>query len=448
MIEIISIMKATNSMHSTFLLSYLFVIILTVSILPIHAITGNYTLEYTQYKDNTSFLPRAFSSITTSKFDTTIPFYVFGGYYCTSNISFPANDTIHWCSFYNDLWEFSKERIEESVTIENGSIVANYTTSFGSYSLSKIDYYVGDSASLPSGRAFHSIDSITSESGGYLALVGGSVLQHGSDSGNITSECWNVASSHELSLRTKCHRVSPDMFYLYDIRTSLWINMTEFSLASGFVARSSHSSLYYTELLYILGGLSENGTFLNDFWSFDIENLEWILLSEFIGEPRWMAHALRIPTYYTSFLIHLIGGCSSDTLDEATSSCSEVPVNDTWAYSVIDDEWVESVQISEVDQPHLMASIVGARSVVRMDYFIDSDHMFQYNPSTYIWERIDITNIQDIVTNTTTPPFKMLGHSAVYYGDQLVLIGGYSKSSGNETDILWNTDKIYNIYHS
>ena len=405
----------------------------------------NYTLGYIEYNesDEVLLLPRASSSIVSSKFDSDIPFYLFGGYYCTTynsdNITLGENITAHSCSFYNDMWK-------SEYTIAPGT--------FG-YSWSRIENYMGGIASLPSKRAFHSIVAINSESG-YIALVGGSVLLTEStiiDSNTILpDDCYNVSNIHELSTRLRCHRVSDDMFYLYDIRNNLWINMTDLSISSGFVERSSPAVISRTNLMYVLGGMSKNGTMLNDFWLFDVNTLEWVVLTDFIGKPRWMAHGVVLPSYVGGSRMYFLGGCSNDTTIEFDTfpKCSGVSMNDIWYYDHMNDEWSEVMQIAELEEPSLHAVVSSSRR--KLEYYLESDHLFQYSLSKSIWERVDITPITTItiVGNSTvfeyTPPISIFGHSSIYYSNNLIVVGGYEYLECCDI-VSWNMNRIYNIQH-
>ncbi|KAJ3428815.1 hypothetical protein M0812_24149 [Anaeramoeba flamelloides] len=131
--------------------------------------------------------------------------------------------------------------------------------------------------------------------------------------------------------------------HLFSVEESIWSNNPE-TYGDHPSARSGHSASVIGNQLWIFGGRSQNGQFLNDLFCFDHETYIWYQLEidGNIPSPR----AWHVSNFVDEQLIIFGGGSISKTFD------------DVWVYELRSEKWYEADVKGREPQPRYAHSSV------------------------------------------------------------------------------------------
>ena len=113
--------------------------------------------------------------------------------------------------------------------------------------------------------------------------------------------------------------------------------------------RTSHSSCILNNYLYIFGGIKKDGNFLNDLWSFDLENYIWLKISkdEDLENINWPLPRCGQSLVLVNNNAYIFGGKIGNVSES----------NDLWKYNfeekkfiLIQDTMLEQYSQNEIDE--------------------------------------------------------------------------------------------------
>lgn len=259
-------------------------------------IAVSYGQQFMQLSNNNvdiTPMPRSNMAIASDPLDINA-FYLFGGNYL--NIVNENN------TFYGDLWRFSLD-FSKSTTYTWEEVVPLIASD------------------IPSPRSFACLNTIQLRyysSPPLLALFGGSTF-------NITTGTNIPVSDH---------------FYIYNVFTGVWSNLTTDASGDGLTPRTGCACAGFLNKLYVYGGVNSSGSVLNELWVYDLSNNVFTNKASPSASARWLANAASISIYRSAAII-FHGGVTKYPLiinNNLNITQSDI-LDDTLEYDIIAENW-------------------------------------------------------------------------------------------------------------
>jgi hypothetical protein len=356
-------------------------------------------------------------------------FYLFGGAF----EYFKSDSPLY--KHYGDLWKFTWTGTDGTWTLVQGCDPDEPLCLGGPCNPTSEPGCDGRLTS-PTVRAFPAMARLVYGTDRYLAVFGGTYFT-----------------------KTFENAPRPDSFWLYNIGTGTWQNLTPVP-GLGPDPRNGSVGLADGSKLYIFGGINAALQTYNDAWEFDLATMTWSLLSPNSFDldtthphSRHASHGALV-TYGTQKRLIIYGG---EYVDPTASTGFVIPF-DTWELNLTTNQWT---RLAHLDQdPNnkptptrnyaaAAANAAGNLLVLQGGDMLPGVHacgaLFNEDPVNEVWDydrATDTWSRRPLSSASAIPPGAKR-HGGVQVGDSMYVMGGwefYCDATGHGPGQVFNTD--------